>query len=121
MKISTSNCKSTAETSTTESTRNNFLSTKNEKNCSTIFSKKKSFFRNKKTTERTKLRESRKFFFVLNGGKELLHHDKNIDHSIDLLQISTVSEHICNLVNLSLHHTRQCTESVAPRQFSAHR
>ena len=24
-------------------------------------------------------------------------------------------------VNLSLHHTRQCTESVAPRQFSAHR
>ena len=26
-----------------------------------------------------------------------MHHEKNIDHSIDLLQISTVSEHICNL------------------------
>ena len=94
MKISTNNCKSTAETSTTESTRKKHLSPKTRKKCPTFF--QKSFFRNEKTTETTKWREAESFF-VLNGVKEPLHHDKNIDHSIDLLHISTVSEHTCNL------------------------
>ena len=82
--------------------KNILLSTKTrKKGLHNFFQKKGSFFRNKQTTETTKFRESRKvFFFVLNGGKELLHHDKNIDHSNALLQISTVSERTRNLGEL---------------------
>ena len=99
-----------------QSTRKKHFCQQKREKCSTIFSK--SHFLKQKNNKQDNIERSRKFFFVLNGGKELLHHDKNIDHSIDLLQISTVSEHtlwfgwICRCITHG---------NVAPRQFSAHR
>ena len=84
-----------------EHTQKTFCQQKREKKCPTIFLKNKShFLKRKDNRTRTKLREAESFFFVLNGGKKPLHHDKNIEHSIDLLQISTVAEHTCNLGEL---------------------
>ena len=81
-KISTNNCKSTAETSRTESTRKkHFCQHKREKSVPQFFKKKKKiiFVENKKTTKKTKLREA-EFFFVLNGGKKPLHHAPRQEH-----------------------------------------
>ena len=51
-----------------------------------------------------------------------MHHDRSIDHTIVVLRFA---DHLpqflktLNSGNLSLRHTKQCTESVALRQFSA--
>ena len=71
MKNPTNNSKSTAEISTTESTRKKtFFVNKNEK--------KKS--ETKRQQKGQKLGESRKCFFVLNGGKKPLHHAPRQEH-----------------------------------------
>ena len=65
----------------------------------------------------------RLFSLVLNGVQMPMHHDRDIDHPVGLLHFAELPQFLNILViwaNLSLHHTRQCTESVAPRQFSAH-
>ena len=98
----------------------------NEKRVFHNFFKKKKFifFENKKTTKKTKLREA-EFFVVLNGGKKPLHHACTTTRTLTTPSIYCQYPQFLNIlviwVNLSLHHTRQCTESVAPRQFSAHR
>ena len=104
MKISTNYCKSSAKFSRTESTRKKqCCQHKREKSVPQFFQKKKKrfIFWNKKTTDRTKLREAESFF-VLNGGKKLRHHAPRQEHwpLIDLLPTSTVSEHSCNLGEL---------------------
>ena len=69
----------------------------------------------------TKLSEGLHFF--LNGVKKRLHHDRDIDHTIVALHFADHLPQFLNTQNsenLSWHHTRQCTESAAPRQFSAH-
>ena len=69
------------------------------------------------------LRDSGSFSLVLNCGKKQMHHNRDIDHLVGLLHFAELPQFLNILViwaKLSLHHTRQCTESVAPRQFSAH-
>ena len=58
----------------------------------------------------------------LNGGKKWMHHDRDIDHFFVVLRLADLPQFLntLNSENLSLHHTRQCVESVATRQFSAH-
>ena len=60
-------------------------------------------------------------FFLMNGGKKLLHHDRVIDHSIVVLHFSEPPQFLnpLNSGNLSFHHKRQCIESVARRQVLA--
>ena len=51
------------------------------------------------------------------------HHDRDIDHSIVVLYFARHLPQFLNTLNwgnLSCHDKRQYTESVAPRQFSAH-
>ena len=121
MKISTNNCKSTAETSTTESTRKNIFVNMNEKKAFHNFFK--SFFRNEKTTETTKWREAESFFCF--EWWEEASAPCTTTRTLTTPSIYCTYPQFLNIlviwVNLSLHHTRQCTESVAPRQFSAHR
>ena len=68
------------------------------------------------------LRDSGFFSLVLNCGQKQMHHDRDIDHPIGLLHFEELPRFLdtLNWELLLLHHTRQCTESVAPRQFSAH-
>ena len=55
-----------------------------------------------------------------NGGKKPMHHYRDIDHPIVVLHFA---DHLplflntLNSENMSWHHTRQCIESVARRQF----
>ena len=51
-----------------------------------------------------------------------MHPDRVIDHPFGLLHFAELPQFLdtLNWENLPLHHTLQCTESVAPRQFSAH-
>ena len=51
-----------------------------------------------------------------------MHHDRDIDHPIVVLRFADLPQFLntLNWANLSWRHTRQCTESVAPRQISAH-
>ena len=66
------------------------------------------------------LRDSIKFFFS-SGGKKTIHHDRSIDRRIVALRFAELPQFLnsLNWENLSFHHTRQCIESVAPRQFFA--
>ena len=65
--------------------------------------------------------ETQSSFFLIDG-KKPLHYDTDIDRTIVVLRFA---DHLpqflktLNSVNLSWHHTQQCTVSVAPRQFSA--
>ena len=73
-------------------------------------------------SSQSSLVDSIKFFFLFKGGKKLLHQDRDIDHFVGLLHFAGNLPQFLNTLNsgiLSWHHTRQCTESVAPRQFSA--
>ena len=68
------------------------------------------------------MKDSSFLFLVLKGGKKLLHHDRDNDHTIVVLHFA---DHLPlflntrNSGNLSFHDTLQCTESVALRQVLA--
>ena len=68
------------------------------------------------------VRDSGFFSLVLNCGQKQMHHDRDIDHPIGLLHFEELPRFLdtLNWELLLLHHTRQCTDSVARRQFSAH-
>ena len=50
-----------------------------------------------------------------------MHHDRSIDHPIVVLRFADPPQFLntLNWENLSFHHSRKCTESVAPRQVLA--
>ena len=61
--------------------------------------------------------------FALNGGKEPMHHDRDIDHPLDFLHFAEFPQ-VLNTLNwktcLCITNCIVLTESVAPRQVSAH-
>ena len=61
------------------------------------------------------------FLFFLNGGKKPLHYDRDTDHLFVVLHFAEPPQFLntVNWGNLSFHHKRQCTESVALRQVLA--
>ena len=79
----------------------------------------------RKISEKKKCKKFVPFFEIKdheNSKKSFLFLDRVIDHPFGLLHFAELPQFLNtpNWENLSLHHTLQCTESVAPRLFSVH-